>query len=268
MRSISLTSSSITQKIYRFANIEVDFLYFCIYSTFYLGNTLTEIAGEKAGIIKAGVPVVIGETTPETKVAFLTTSNRLDSEIIFAEKLDLPEIPSDLNGLYQHENKRTVLAAIQTLKKLNLVSVSEDDIYAGFSHVVETTGLLGRWQQLGVNPLVIADTAHNAHGLARVVAQIERQIYQKLHFVLGVVTDKDLSTILPLLPKNAQYYFCKPEGQRGLNAEILMNEAVKFGLSGSWHASVTDAFMAARENASAMDMIYIGGSTFVVAEIL
>lgn len=236
--------------------------------TQFLGNTFKSIATEKAGIIKQNIPVIIGEYIQETKPVFLAKANENNSEIFFASDLVANDFPSDLVGNYQISNKKT---ALQTLKILNLQTefiVSEASIKKGFLNVVKNTGLQGRWQQLSSAPKVICDTAHNKHGLEIVVHQLENEIYTALHIVIGVVNDKDLNEILPLFPKNALYYFCKPNIPRGLDATILATKALEFGLSGTVHHSVLSAYTSAIKNASASDCVFIGGSTFVVAEIL
>jgi dihydrofolate synthase/folylpolyglutamate synthase len=164
-------------------------------------------------------------------------------------------------------NKITVMTAIQLLKKQGW-KISEEAIKFGLHHVVDTTGLMGRWQQLREQPKVICDTAHNKEGLSIVLNQIERESYNNLHIVLGVVSDKDLGKILPLFPKNALYYFCKPNVPRGLDANLLAEGARKFKLKGKIYKSVKSAYAGALKNSEKDDFIYVGGSTFVVAEVL
>ena len=233
-----------------------------------LGNTLEAIANEKAGIIKKDIPVVIGEYIAETKPVFLAKANEMESEIYFASETISDVYPSDLKGNYQISNKKT---AIQTLRILNSIpgfEVSEAAIKKGFLNVVKNTGLQGRWQQLNSAPKTICDTAHNQHGLEIVINQIKTEQFDTLHFVFGVVNDKDLDEILPLFPKNAIYYFCKPNMPRGLDAKILEQKSQEFGLNGKVYNSVSEAYTSAKENAVVTDFIYIGGSNFVVAEIL
>ena len=236
--------------------------------TQFLGNTLELIASEKAGIIKPSVPVVIGEYTPETKPVFLAKAEECHSEIYFADDLISENLPSDLVGDYQIQNKKTVLQTIAILNKGNEVKITFENTKYGLLNVVKNTGLHGRWQQLGESPKVICDTAHNKNGLEIVLNQIKKEVYDTLHIVLGVVNDKDLSEILPLFPKNAKYYFCKPNVPRGLDAAILKQKASTFTLNGEAYNSVSEAYKKAVESASNSDFIYIGGSTFVVAEIL
>jgi len=236
--------------------------------TAFLGNSLTAIAGEKAGIIKANIPVIIGQYTPETRAVFLEKASRENAAIYFAA--DTTETPPacELLGNYQKHNTKTALTALRVLQDQTDFSVSELAIAQGFLHVLANTGLLGRWQQLGTHPKIIADTAHNYDGLAEVMQQLQEETYTQLHLVIGVVNDKDLDSILPLFPKNGQYYFCKPNLPRGLAAEILVTKAAEFQLTGQVYNSVSVAFAAALKNAANTDFIYVGGSTFVVAEIL
>jgi dihydrofolate synthase/folylpolyglutamate synthase len=234
----------------------------------FLGNTLEAIANEKAGIIKKNIPVVIGEYTFETKPVFKAKANTTNSEIYFASETISEDYPSDLKGNYQISNKKT---AIQTLRLVNTIpgfKVSEDTIKKGFCNVGKNTGFQGRWQQLNSAPKTICDTAHNKHGLELVLNQLGKEEFETLHFVFGVVNDKDLDEILPLFPKKAIYYFCKPNMPRGLDAPILEQKAMEFGLTGKVYNSVSEAYVSAKVNASINDFIYIGGSTFVVAEIL
>lgn len=234
----------------------------------FLGNTIEKIAYEKAGIIKPNTPVVIGEYTSETKPVFENKAKETQSEIFFASELIQETYPSILLGDYQVQNKKTVLQAIRVLQSQNEFEISEENIKNGFWNVVKNTGLQGRWQQLGSHPKIICDTAHNKHGLEIVMKQLQREEFDALHFVLGVVNDKDLDDVLPLFPKNSNYYFCKPNIPRGLDAPILEEKATIFGLNGKVFNSVTEAYKEAKKNASESDLIYVGGSTFVVAEIL
>lgn len=236
--------------------------------TQFLGNTLEAIANEKAGIIKNNIPVVIGEYTSETKPVFLAKANTTHSEIFFASDTISEDYPSDLKGDYQFSNKKT---ALQTLRIVNTIpgfEIPEAATKTGFLNVVKNTGLQGRWQQLNTAPKTICDTAHNKHGLKIVLNQLKKEEFDTLHFVFGVVNDKDLNEILPIFPKNAVYYFCKPNLPRGLDALILEQKSKEFGLLGKVYNSVSEAYENAKENATITDFIYIGGSTFVVAEIL
>lgn len=234
----------------------------------FLGNTIEKIASEKAGIIKPKTSVVIGEYTSETKPVFENKAKETQSEIFFASELIQETYPSVLLGDYQVQNKKTVLQSIRVLQSQNKFRISEENIKNGFWNVVDNTGLQGRWQQLGSNPKIICDTAHNKHGLEIVMKQLQREEFDTLHFVLGVVNDKDLDDVLPLFPKNAKYYFCKPNIPRGLEASILAEKATSFELNGKVFNSVPEAYAEAKKNAGKNDFIYVGGSTFVVAEIL
>lgn len=234
--------------------------------TQFLGNTLESIAHEKAGIIKKNVPVIIGEYTSETKNVFTKKVQETNSDIYFASDLIQETYNSSLLGDYQIHNKKTVQQTIKVLQ--NQFKISEENIKNGFLNVIKNTGLQGRWQQLNENPKTICDTAHNSHGLKIVLNQIQKEKFEKLHIVLGVVNDKDLVEILPLFPKNAEYYFCKPNISRGLDAKLLCKKAEEFDLIGKVYNSVSNAYQNALKKANENDLIYIGGSTFVVAEVL
>ena len=236
--------------------------------THFLGNTLSLIANEKAGIIKPNIPVVIGEYNSETKPVFLAKANTENSDIYFASDLISEVYDCALLGDYQVSNIKTVIQTIKVLQQQNEFKVSKENIKNGLLNVMKNTNLQGRWQELQKNPLVICDTAHNEHGLKIVLNQIEKQNFKQLHFVFGVVNDKDLDKILPLFPKNAKYYFCKPNIPRGLEANILQEKCLEFGLIGILNNSVATAYKKALLEANTNDMIFIGGSTFVVAEIL
>ena len=234
----------------------------------FLGNTLESIAGEKAGIIKENVPVIIGEYTIETKPVFIRKAKETKSEIYFASDLIETDYPSALLGNYQQQNKKAVLQTLEVLQHSNIIKISKENIKNGFLHVIENTGFYGRWQQLNDLPKVICDAAHNKDGLSMVLNQIQKEKFKQLHLVLGMLNDKDLNDILPLFPKNAIYYFCSPAIKRGLNAAILQETASQLGLIGKVFLSVSEAYAEALKNAALDDFIYIGGSTFVVAEIL
>ena len=250
----------ITPLVSVITNIGIDHVQF-------LGNTFTSIATEKAGIIKPGIPVVIGEYTPETQAVFLAKAKENQAEIYFASDLIPETLPSDLTGDYQEHNKKTVIQTFKIINKQTNFKVSPENIKSGLLQVVKNTGLLGRWQQLGENPKVICDTAHNKNGLEIVLNQIQKETYKNLHIILGVVNDKELSEVLPLFPKNAVYYFCRPDIPRGLDASLLQKQASVFLLNGNTYNSVTEAYESAKNNATKEDFIYIGGSTFVVAEL-
>ena len=236
--------------------------------TQFLGTTLPSIAIEKAGIIKNNIPVVIGEYTLETKEVFAAKAKETHSDIYFASDLIEQTYPSALVGDYQVYNKKTAMQTIRVLQQQKHFILTEENIKNGFKEVITNTGLQGRWQQLHDHPKVIADTAHNKSGLEIVLHQIQKENFEKLHFVLGVVNDKDLDEILPLFPKNATYYFCKPNIPRGLDAATLEQKASNFHLNGKVYNSVSNAYQSAMQNAGKNDFVYIGGSTFVVAEVL
>ena len=236
--------------------------------TQFLGNTLESIATEKAGIVKPGIPVVIGEYNSETKPDFQNKAKSTDSAIYFAADLIRKTYPSDLLGAYQLHNKRTVLQTLVVLQTQNEFKIPDIAIQNGFLNVIKNTGLQGRWQQLNDFPKVICDTAHNKHGLEITLQQVKNSAFDLLHIILGVLNDKDLDEILPLFPKNAIYYFCKPDIPRGLDTSLLVEKAQDYGLIGKSFGSVSIAYSAALESATKSDFIYIGGSTFVVAEIL
>jgi len=236
--------------------------------TQFLGNTLEAIAFEKAGIIKPNIPIIIGEYTPETKPVFLVKAKECNSEIYFAADLISETYSSDLIGDYQIHNKKTVLQTVKVLNKQTEFIITTENIKSGLLNVVKNTLLQGRWQQLREFPKVICDTAHNKNGLEIVLKQIQKENFDTLHVVLGVVNDKDLDEILPLFPKKAIYYFCKPNIPRGLDVLILKQKATSFELKGEVYNSVSEAYQKALKNAEITDFIYVGGSTFVVAEIL
>lgn len=191
-----------------------------------------------------------------------------NSDVYFASDLITETNKSALLGDYQVHNKKTAQQTIKVIQTQNKFKISEENIKNGFLNVVKNTGLLGRWQQLNDSPKVICDTAHNSHGLKIVLNQIQNEKFDELHIVLGVVNDKDLNDILPLFPKKAKYYFCKPNIPRGLNAKILEENANKYNLKGKVYNSVSNAYTNAIKNANTNDFIYVGGSTFVVAEVL
>jgi dihydrofolate synthase/folylpolyglutamate synthase len=250
----------ITPLVSIITNIGIDHVQF-------LGNTLESIATEKAGIIKPEIPVVIGEYTTETKPVFLAKAKENKAEIYFASDLISETQPSDLIGDYQEHNKKTVIQAFKILNGQTDFKISGESIKSGLLNVVKNTGLLGRWQQLSEHPKVICDTAHNKNGLEIVLNQIQKETFDQLHIILGVVSDKDMGEVLPLFPKDAIYYFCKPNIPRGLDASLLQEKAQQFSLIGKTYDSVTQAFNDAKNNSTKNDFIYVGGSTFVVAEL-
>ena len=235
--------------------------------TQFLGTTLAEIASEKAGIIKSKIPVVIGEAKPETTAVFIDKARKEKSPIMFVEEEELPEFKTDLLGNYQIKNYKTAYATLGVLKQKGW-GISNKNIENGFLNVVKNTGLQGRWQLLNKSPKVICDTAHNIEGLSLVLNQLKKEDFDQMHIVLGVVADKNLDAILPLFPKNAIYYFCKPAVIRGLAEAKLQQKARAYELIGASYVSVSEAYKSAMTAAKAKDLIFIGGSTFVVAEIL
>jgi dihydrofolate synthase / folylpolyglutamate synthase len=236
--------------------------------TQFLGNTLQAIAFEKAGIIKPDIQVVIGEYTHETKPVFLVKAKECNAEIYFASDLIKKIYPSILLGDYQVHNIKTVIQTIRVLQSQKEFLITEEKLRVGLMNVVKNTGLQGRWQQIYSSPKVICDTAHNSHGLKIVLDQVKKEKFDNLFFVLGFVIDKDLDDILSLFPKKAKYFFCRPNIARGLNAEVLQQKSVEYGLKGVICNSVSEAYKSALQEAAENDFIYIGGSTFVVAEIL
>lgn len=235
--------------------------------TQFLGNTLDKIAFEKAGIIKFKVPVVIGEFTSETRPVFELIAKKNQSEIYFENDLDITDYESDLKGQYQKNNIKTVAKTIAVLNSRGF-EITDAHIKKGFLKVVANTGLQGRWQVLQVKPKIICDTAHNPDGLQYVMKQLQSEDYKKLYMVFGVVNDKDISSIVDLLPKEAYYFFCKPDVPRGLDASFLAKQFLDLGFKGEVCDSVNHAFAKAKSKANIDDVIYVGGSTFVVAEII
>ena len=259
-----------------------------------LGDTLEKIAAEKAGIIKPGIPVVIGETQEATAGIFAEKAKQGQSPIVFADVaysaqsarqkeegnrlylyMDVEKegaviyknLQSELLGLYQLKNIPTVLAAVEQLNKKGY-ALPEITVRMGIKQVVSSTGLLGRWQVLSQRPLVIADTGHNEAGIKEVLMQLNLTPHDRLHLVIGMVNDKDISTVLDLLPKDAEYYFCKANIPRGLPAAELQAAARVRGLQGAAYETVVAALEAAKNKATVSDLILIGGSTFTVAEVV
>ncbi len=232
-----------------------------------LGDTLPKIAFEKAGIIKTGIPVVISEKQDEVNAVFLKKAKELNSPIFFAEDEVKKEYKTDLLGHYQQKNVRAAVQTISILKDKGF-KITDQQLKKGLLSVVPNTELLGRWQILSKQPKVICDTAHNKEGLTFVLKQLLEEEYKQLHIILGVVNDKNLETILPMFPRDAQYYFCKPNIPRGLDATILQKEAIKYNLNGKPFSTVKKAVKKAKNKAQNNDLIFIGGSTFVVAEVV
>ncbi|WP_299837329.1 folylpolyglutamate synthase/dihydrofolate synthase family protein [uncultured Tenacibaculum sp.] len=230
-----------------------------------LGDTVQKIAAEKAGIIKKGIPLVIGERDTDTESVFIDKAKELSSEIVFASDNKEINFKTDLLGSYQQKNIKTAVTAIA---KLANFTVSEEHIQKGLSNVVFNTSLKGRWQVIQENPKVICDTAHNKEGLQYVLKQLQEEKYETLHIVLGVVSDKNLEEILPMFPEKATYYFCKPNIPRGLSEKKLSNEAKKYNLEGKTYESVQQAYNESLILSADRDLVFVGGSTFTVAEIL
>ena len=235
--------------------------------TQFLGTKLEDIAREKAGIIKPDTPIVIGETQLETEIVFIDKATKEKSPLYFADQLINEIYSTDLKGDYQMRNVRTVLQTIDVLNKAEF-TISKEVVQRGLLKVSENTGLRGRWEVLGSSPKIICDTAHNREGLKLVFKQLLEEEFEKLHLVLGMVNDKDIYSLLKLFPVSAHYYFCKPNVTRGLGASQLADIFTENGFKGSIYSSVKNALNAAKKNASQGDIIYIGGSTFVVAEII
>ena len=238
--------------------------------TQFLGDTLAKIAGEKAGIIKKGIPVVIGETTPETKPVFLQKAHDVEAPIYFAEendREDYPGVECELKGLYQAKNTRTVLTALPLLKEAGF-HLDEQSVRSGFAHVTELTGLMGRWQKLQDTPTLICDTGHNVGGISYIVEQLRQQTYHHLHIIMGMVNDKDIRGVLALLPKEATYYFTKASVKRALPENELKELASTAGLQGSCYPDVPAAVQAAQQKSLPEDFIFVGGSSFIVADLL
>ena len=235
-----------------------------------LGDTLDKIAFEKAGIIKPGIPVVIGESHPLTDPVFKQKAAETESEIYFADtnvNYYNTEIDTDLLGHYQQKNAVTVMQAVDVLKSKG-IALDYYTVATALMNVRALTQFRGRWEILGKSPKIIADTGHNAHGLSLVMAQLKQEKYEQLHMVFGMVKDKDRSEVLDLLPKDAIYYFTKAALPRSLAPEDLQSECAAYGLSGSCYGDVATALSAAKQAARANDLIFIGGSTFVVAEAI
>lgn len=259
-----------------------------------LGDTLPKIAAEKAGIIKRNIPVVIGEMQKEVKDVFIEKAKKEKASIYFASQeykvenirtferrsipllcldvknkngIALKDLACELTGMYQRKNIPTVLKAVDLLNEKKF-GINEKALREGISKVVLQTGLLGRWQTISKKPLTIADTGHNEAGIKEVLAQLKATPHKKLHFVLGVVNDKDISKILKMLPRDAVYYFCKADIPRALGAEELKEKANKAGLKGESYGSVKAALKAAQAASGKGELVFVGGSTFVVAEVV
>ena len=254
------STNIITPEVSVITNIGLD-------HTAFLGTSLPEIAKEKAGIIKNKVPVVIGEKQKETTAVFTEKAESSNAKLLFAQDLKSPKYATDLKGNYQNKNLKTAIATVKVLREAGW-NIPEECLKNGLNNVKLKTSLQGRWDVIKEKPKVICDTAHNAEGLKLVMKQLKQEKFQQLHIVLGMVNDKDLDNILPLFPKTAIYYFSKPDIPRGLEAEILQRKAGEFGLEGKLFNSVSGAYDAALSNALDEDIVFVGGSTFTVAEII
>ena len=251
-----------------------------------LGDTLEKIAHEKAGIIKPGVPAIIGTKDPASDFVFIEKAKECETTLEFASEnwqvtrdnenayrletkngIVFVPVQSDLKGLYQRKNIPAVLETVLSLRN-NGLHISDQNIYNGIANTIRNTGLLGRWQELSQTPYTVCDTGHNIDGLTEIVAQLKTCTYEKLHFVIGMVNDKDVDSVLHILPKDAIYYFCKASIPRAMDEKTLAEKARANHLHGETFPTVAAAYQAAREAASNRDMIYIGGSTFVVAEVV
>lgn len=256
-----------------------------------LGDTLGKIALEKAGIIKPSVPVVIGETHPQTSIIFEGKAHENHAQILFADQelsagysmvspdekqlfnlknkdgILFENLKLDLLGKYQSKNICTLLCAVMELQRMGW-KITESHIRSGLEDVTGLTGLSGRWQTIGANPRIICDTGHNEGGIREVVDQLNQIPHKKLHFIIGMVNDKDITGVLALLPKEAIYYFTKASIPRALDENQLMQIATYFGLNGAPYEDVKSAFKEAKMYADKDDLIFVGGSTFVVAEVL
>jgi len=251
-----------------------------------LGNSLEKIALEKAGIIKENIPVVVGETQPETSKIFIDIASGKNSSLTFADQEvtihnhnkgiysasqngnpDLVNIELELKGNYQQRNLATVLSAIDKLKNAGFF-IHEKNVFEGLKNVIKYTGLMGRWQEIGKNPRIICDTGHNEAGIRYVVEQLQNEPHDQLHIVFGMVNDKDVESILALLPTDAIYYFTRAAIERALDEKILKEKAVPFKLAGNSYPTIREALEIAKSNAKTNDLIFVGGSTFVVAEVI
>lgn len=251
-----------------------------------LGDTLEKIAHEKAGIIKPGIPAIIGTKDPASDFVFIEKAKECETTLEFASEnwqvtrdnkntyrlenkngITFAPVQADLKGLYQRKNIPAVLETVLSLRNDGW-HISDQNIYNGIANTIRNTGLLGRWQELSQTPYTVCDTGHNIDGLTEIVAQLKTCTYEKLHFVIGMVNDKDVDSVLHILPKDAIYYFCKASIPRAMDEKTLAEKARADHLHGKAFPTVAAAYQAAREAASNRDMIYIGGSTFVVAEVV
>jgi dihydrofolate synthase/folylpolyglutamate synthase len=230
-----------------------------------LGNTLEKIAAEKGGIIKENTPIIIGRKQKETNTIFQNIAKEKNAHLMYSEPQQ--NYATDLKGEYQKENISTTITAIEQLQEQGW-SINSSNIEQGLLKIVANTQLLGRWQTLSKIPHIICDTGHNEDGIRQISKQLKNTKYEQLHFVFGTVNDKNLDSILSHLPKNACYYFCQADIARAMNAQELKNKGKAFNLNGDTFTSVKQALNNAKECANKDDLIFIGGSTFVVAEVL
>jgi dihydrofolate synthase / folylpolyglutamate synthase len=261
--------------------------------TQFLGNTLAKIASEKAGIIKRGVPVVIGETTPETLPIFKSKAKEMNAPIYWAEEdqqirssqptndggrlfktKEYKELTGELGGLCQEKNANTIICAIKRLKDLHIIgthidnSQGEDVVRKGFKNVCEMTGLMGRWQRLGTYPTIICDTGHNVGGWLYISEQLKNIRCKTMHIIIGMVNDKDINSVMAMMPKGAVYYFTKANVKRARNEKEVKTIGESYGLTGECYQDVKSAYKKAIENADKDDFIFVGGSSFIVADLL
>jgi dihydrofolate synthase/folylpolyglutamate synthase len=230
-----------------------------------LGNTLEDIAKEKAGIIKHKTPVIIGRLKKKINYIFQDSSNSKEADLILSKKYSFD---CDLKGNYQKENINTAVETLILLKKLNW-KISQKNIQNGLKKIIKNTGLQGRWQTLKTKPLVICDTGHNLEGIEEIIKQLQSLKYEKLHFVIGFVKDKNLDNIICQLPnEKVEYYFCQPNIDRALDVIELKKIGYKNNLKGKVYQNVIGAYKQALNNANVKDLVFVGGSTFVVAEVL
>jgi dihydrofolate synthase/folylpolyglutamate synthase len=277
------STNIITPELSLITNISLD-------HTNILGSSIAEIAFEKAGIIKPGVSAIVTEFDEASKDVFINKAAEVNTPLQFAsnhyhleevrrqgdqvlfnvfkdKELEFQDLALDLTGSYQQQNVLGVIAAVDQLNKLKF-KINKSSVFAALSQVKKLTGLQGRWQTLGTNPLVICDTGHNVAGIGEVLKNIAATPHQGLHMVIGMVKDKDITNILSLLPRHAAYYFCQPNLERALPATELQDKATAFDLKGMAYHQVGLALAAAKEHATPEDLIFVGGSTFVVAEVL
>lgn len=238
--------------------------------TGFLGNTLEQIAGEKAGIIKEGVPVVIGEHTPETRPVFEQKAQERKAPVIFAQDKEEmgKDIDFELKGIYQARNKQTILTALDALGSSLPRPLSTSHIARGLAHVCENTRLMGRWQTLQEQPKVVCDTGHNVGGWQYLSQQIQAQPCKQLHIVFGMVDDKDIDKVMELLPSHAEYYWTQADNHRAIPAERVADIGRRHGLRGSIYNKVEEAYEAAMSHADAQDFVFVGGSSYIVADLL